>query len=215
MSHWGDMLTLDGFSFIMEGLIQFNDYVMGLSMIIFWFVVMLLIYMWVEGVSGDRDLGGTLMLEAVWTVLPMILLIFMAYPSLVLLYLGDVRSCSELSVVVTGHQWYWEYSSGCTNFDSYMSLSDGFRVLDVDNRLILPIDINVSVLLTSSDVIHSWAVPSLGFKVDCVPGRLNHLFFSIVKCGVYYGQCSELCGAMHSFMPIVIEGISVGDFICT
>nr|QEG77744.1 cytochrome c oxidase subunit 2 [Brentisentis yangtzensis] len=214
MTHWGGVNMLDGFSLIVEGLIQFNDYVVGLMVCIFWFVILLMLCEVVWGSSGDRDLNVVTILEAVWTLLPMILLLFMAYPSLILLYLGDEQGGQVLSVVVTGHQWYWDYSvMGSEDFSSYMESDSGFRVLDVDNRLVLPIFTGVSVLLTSSDVIHSWAVPSLGFKIDCIPGRLNHFILQIIKGGVYYGQCSELCGAMHSFMPIVIEAVSIEDFI--
>nr|AMK47823.1 cytochrome c oxidase subunit 2 [Centrorhynchus aluconis] len=208
MVRWGQVGLSDGFSMFMEGLIQFNDYVTSLSLFIFWFVVILVILeCWGKGYGGDRDVGGVFVLEFVWTLLPMILLVFMAYPSLVLLYMSEVGSSSDVSVMVVGHQWYWEYEgAGCAE-DSYMDSGLGYRLLDVDNRLVLPSFQMVGVGVTSADVIHSWAVPSLGVKMDCIPGRVNQLMLEVLGAGVFYGQCSELCGVMHSFMPIVVEAV--------
>nr|YP_011002174.1 cytochrome c oxidase subunit II [Corynosoma villosum]WPN89826.1 cytochrome c oxidase subunit II [Corynosoma villosum] len=216
MVHWGNSGLTDGLSLFMEGVVQFNDYVMSLSLFIFWFVVVLVVMESVKyGRGGDRDASSVFVLEFVWTLLPMILLVFMAYPSMVLLYMGDVTLDYDISVVVVGHQWYWEYFSGLVSEASYMtSLSDGgFRLLDVDNRLVLPSFEGVMFSMTSADVIHSWAVPALGIKMDCIPGRLNQVSAEILGCGVFYGQCSELCGVLHSFMPIVVEVVSLGDFM--
>nr|QDM37031.1 cytochrome c oxidase subunit 2 [Centrorhynchus milvus] len=210
MVRWGGGGMSDALSMFMEGLVQFNDYVVSLSLFIFWFVVVLVVLECMGGgYGGDRDVGGVFVLEFVWTLLPMILLVFMAYPSLVLLYMSEVGSDCGLSVMVVGHQWYWEYGVGEDYFDSYKSEEGvGYRLLDVDNRLVLPSFEMVWVGLTSEDVVHSWAVPSLGVKVDCVPGRVNELLLEVLGCGVFYGQCSELCGVMHSFMPIVVEVVS-------
>nr|YP_011002186.1 cytochrome c oxidase subunit II [Bolbosoma nipponicum]WPN89838.1 cytochrome c oxidase subunit II [Bolbosoma nipponicum] len=216
MMHWGNSGLTDGFSLFMEGAVQFNDYVMGLSLFIFWFVVVLVVMESVKyGRGGDRDVGSVFLLEFVWTLLPMILLVFMAYPSMVLLYMSDVTPDCDVSVVIVAHQWYWEYFSGTSSFDSYMLgvAETGFRLLDVDNRLVVPSFESVSLSTTSADVIHSWAVPALGVKVDCIPGRLNQITTEILGCGVFYGQCSELCGVLHSFMPIVVEAVSLGDFM--
>nr|QJI81293.1 cytochrome c oxidase subunit 2 [Centrorhynchus clitorideus] len=212
MVRWGGSGMSDALSMFMEGLVQFNDYVVSLSLFIFWFVVVLVILECVGGgYGGDRDVGGVFVLEFVWTLLPMILLVFMAYPSLVLLYMSEVSGDSEVAVMVVGHQWYWEYEVGSVSENSYMVMpnEEGYRLMDVDNRLVVPSFESVWVGLTSEDVIHSWAVPALGIKVDCIPGRVNELIMEVLGCGVFYGQCSELCGVMHSFMPIVVEVVGI------
>jgi len=157
----------------------------------------------------DRKLLEDQGLETVWTVIPAVLLVFLALPSLRLLYLvDDIRSPSVTAKSV-GHQWYWRYERvfGDQGFDSYITKGDVYRNLDVDNRLVLNSNSNVQIITTSADVIHSWAVPRLGVKMDSVPGRLNTIIFNSRKNGVMYGQCSEICGANHSFMPIVVEVI--------
>nr|YP_009241151.1 cytochrome c oxidase subunit II [Plagiorhynchus transversus]AMK97084.1 cytochrome c oxidase subunit 2 [Plagiorhynchus transversus] len=217
MIHWGLSSMADGISMFMEGVIQFNDYVMSLSGFIFWFVVILVILECLGGAKGgEREAGGVFVLEFVWTFLPMLLLVFMAYPSMLLLYMSDVSEEADLFISVVGHQWFWEYKSlGGGGEMSYMEdfKEGGYRLLDVDNRLTLPLMGSLVLNLTSEDVIHSWAVPSLGVKMDCVPGRLNQLGVEVVTPGVYYGQCSELCGILHSFMPIVVEVVGEEDFM--
>jgi len=160
-------------------------------------------------------------IETIWTVIPAVILIFLALPSLRLLYLLDEVGDCSLTVKSIGHQWYWSYEySDFLNieFDSYMvptnELERGdFRLLEVDHRVVLPTQTDIRVLVTSADVIHSWTVPSLGVKADAVPGRLNQLRFYIKYPGVFYGQCSEICGANHSFIPIVVEAVPLKNFI--
>jgi cytochrome c oxidase subunit 2 len=159
-------------------------------------------------------------LETIWTVVPMVVLLFIAFPSLYLLYLIEEVSKPALAVKVVGHQWYWEYEYSTSffqhSFDSYMlSSSDEFiyRTLDVDNRLVLPTLSRIMFLVTSADVLHSWTVPSLGIKVDAVPGRLNYLTRKSLYSGVYFGQCREICGSNHSFMPIVLEFVPMGSYL--
>ena len=160
-------------------------------------------------------------IETIWTVIPAIILIFLALPSLRLLYLLDEVGDCRLTVKSIGHQWYWSYEySDFLNieFDSYMvptnELERGdFRLLEVDHRVVLPTQTDIRVLVTSADVIHSWTVPSLGVKADAVPGRLNQLSFYVKYPGVFYGQCSEICGANHSFMPIVVEAVPLKNFM--
>nr|AFJ14733.1 cytochrome c oxidase subunit II [Pomphorhynchus tereticollis]AFJ14769.1 cytochrome c oxidase subunit II [Pomphorhynchus tereticollis] len=209
MLKWGEVGLSDGVSVFEEGVVQFNDYIMVMSLFVFWFVMLLVLVEVVLKTGGDREGGGGLILEAVWTLLPMLVLVFMAYPSLVLLYVGESFSGYSYQVLVVGRQWYWDYVVNGAVDCSYMvgEGGSGYRVLDVDNRLVVPAFMGVEVLCTSGDVIHSWAVPSLGVKVDCVPGRLNRVELEILGGGVFYGQCSELCGVMHSFMPIVVEVI--------
>jgi cytochrome c oxidase subunit 2 len=165
-------------------------------------------------------------LELVWTIAPALVLIAIAFPSFRLLYLMDEVISPTLTIKVIGHQWFWsyEYSDFITDnentieFDSYMipesDLEVGqFRLLDVDNKLIIPVDCHIRLIVTGSDVLHSFGVPSLGLKLDAVPGRLNQVSFLAERSGIYFGQCSEICGVWHGFMPIVIEAVSSSDFL--
>jgi len=148
-----------------------------------------------------------------------------AIPSFALLYSLDEVINPSMTLKVIGHQWYWsyEYSNSSNpknilNFDSYMKSEEdltlgNFRLLEVDNRIVLPIKIHIRLLVTAADVLHSWAVPSLGIKVDACPGRLNQVFLFLKREGVFYGQCSEICGINHGFMPIVVQGVKIDKFI--
>lgn len=158
-------------------------------------------------------------LEIVWTLVPVVILGFIAAPSLKLLYFMDKIQDAEVTIKVTGHQWYWEYDypDQKINYNSNMIPSHKIqpgqiRMLDVDNPVVLPVDTNVRVLVTSADVIHSWAVPSFGVKLDTVPGHLRETWVRIHKPGVYYGQCSELCGQGHGFMSIAVKAVSKEEF---
>lgn len=160
-------------------------------------------------------------LETIWTTLPAVILIFLALPSLRLLYLIDEIPDPQLTVKAIGHQWYWSYeylSLDHLEFNSYIiptqDLEPGiFRLLEVDHRAVVPIKTEVQILISSADVIHSFALPSLGIKVDAIPGRQNQIGFSILRPGVYYGQCSEICGTDHSFIPIALEVVNLSSFI--
>lgn len=159
------------------------------------------------------------LLEIIWTTIPVLILVFIAFPSFKILYMMDVTPKADLTIKATGSQWYWtyEYPDHDIKFDSNILAEDQlkpgqFRLFEVDNRVIVPTGTNVRVITTSSDVIHSWAVPAFGVKRDSVPGRLNETWFHVKKEGVYYGQCSELCGVKHGFMPIVVEAVSPAKF---
>ena len=159
------------------------------------------------------------LLEIIWTAIPVLVLVFIAFPSFKLLYMMDVTPKAELTIKATGNQWYWtyEYPDLDIRFDSNIVAEDQlkpgqFRLLEVDNRVMVPTNTNVRVITTSTDVLHSWAVPAFGVKRDSIPGRLNETWFNVKKEGVYYGQCSELCGVKHGFMPIVVEAISPEQF---
>nr|YP_006353.1 cytochrome c oxidase subunit II [Siphonodentalium lobatum]AAP91674.1 cytochrome c oxidase subunit II [Siphonodentalium lobatum] len=152
------------------------------------------------------------LLEITWTAAPAVILIFLAVPSLRLLYLLDEELSPTMSLKAIGHQWYWSYQTDTTEFDSYMVkeedlLPGNMRLLEVDNRLFTPFGSTSRLVVTSADVIHAWTIPSMGIKADAVPGRLNQLNLFSDRPGVFYGQCSEICGANHSFMPIVLEMI--------
>jgi len=167
------------------------------------------------------------LLEIVWTILPALVLLVIAIPSFTLLYSLDELIDPVVTLKIVGHQWYWsyEYSDYATleggeslNFDSYMVSTDdltygSFRLLEVDNRVVLPVNSHIRLLVTAADVLHSWAVPSFGIKVDACPGRLSQASLFLKREGVYYGQCSEICGVNHGFMPIVVKGVSVDTFI--
>nr|YP_007183169.1 cytochrome c oxidase subunit II [Macracanthorhynchus hirudinaceus]CCA94499.2 Cytochrome oxidase subunit 2 [Macracanthorhynchus hirudinaceus] len=218
MMEWGRVSMFDGFSVFMEKLVEFNDYMTVLSLVVVWFVLSLLVNELIVNMINVWDMESV-MVEFIWTVLPLMLLGFMAYPSMVLLYMYDEGKIVDLIVKVVGHQWYWEYETylgGEVSYNSYMT-SQGddvvYRLLDVDNRLVLPLFSSVQLLITSADVIHSWDLPSLGVKVDAIPGIINQATVSLIVPGVMYGQCSELCGVNHSFMPIVVEVVSMIDYL--
>jgi cytochrome c oxidase subunit 2 len=168
---------------------------------------------------------GTL-IELVWTVTPAFVLIAIAFPSFKLLYLMDEVISPSMTIKVVGHQWYWSYelsdfvdeAGDAIEYDSYMvpesDLEDGqLRLLEVDNRVVLPVDTHVRFVVTGADVIHDFAVPSLGLKIDACPGRLNQTSVLTQREGVFYGQCSELCGPYHGFMPIAVEVVDLDQYL--
>jgi cytochrome c oxidase subunit 2 len=178
-----------------------------------------------SGITHKYLNHGTL-IELIWTITPAFILIAIAFPSFRLLYLLDEVISPTITIKVAGHQWYWsyEYSDYITEegeaieFDSYMvpdsDLELGqFRILEVDNKVVVPADTHVRLIITATDVLHSFAVPSLGLKADAVPGRLNQTSFLAERTGTFYGQCSEICGVWHAFMPIAIESVSVMEFL--
>lgn len=160
------------------------------------------------------------LLEVVWTAVPIMILVIIAIPSLKLLYFSAKPQDAEMTLKVTGHQWYWTYAypdQGDMTFDSIPVAAEELkpgqpRLLTVDNPVVLPVDTTIQVLVTADDVIHNWAVPSLGLKKDATPGRTNETWVRINQPGTYYGMCSELCGVNHYFMPIQIEALSKEDF---
>jgi cytochrome c oxidase subunit 2 len=168
---------------------------------------------------------GTL-IELVWTITPALILIAIAFPSFKLLYLMDEVMSPSMTIKVVGHQWYWTYQySDFVNedgesieFDSYMipetDLEEGqLRLLEVDNRVVVPVDTHIRFIVTGADVIHDFAVPALGIKIDCTPGRLNQTSVLVQREGLYYGQCSEICGVYHGFMPIAVEAVSLEKYL--
>jgi cytochrome c oxidase subunit 2 len=214
---------------IMEGIINFHNHIMFFMICVGVFVLWLIgrcliLYKSSSNLKKVDNFTHATAVEVVWTVVPAIILMVIAIPSFALLYSMDEMLDSSITLKVIGHQWYWNYeysdynhlkedNSGI-NFDSYM-LVDGpgyFRLLEVDNRVILPINTHIRVLITAADVLHSWAVPSFGVKVDACPGRLNQTTVFIKKPGIFFGQCSELCGTNHGFMPICVEAVTMFDY---
>nr|QHN59985.1 cytochrome oxidase subunit 2 [Henricia leviuscula] len=219
MANWTQLGLQDASSPIMEELIYFHDY----TLIILTLITTIVFYglaSLVFSTNTNRFFLEGQNLETIWTIIPALILIFIALPSLQLLYLMDEVSTPFLTLKAIGHQWYWSYEYADyreLEFDSYMiptnELNNGEpRLLNVDNRIVLPSQTPIRVLVSSSDVLHSWAIPSLGVKMDAVPGRLNQVNFFLSRCGIFYGQCSEICGANHSFMPIVIESTNFNNF---
>nr|AHX97812.1 cytochrome c oxidase subunit II [Paroligoneurus sp. QL-2014] len=221
MSTWMMTNFQDSNSFVMSLMIYFHDF----SLMILIVILMLILYImfwFMTNLLVNRNILHNQLIEIVWTLIPMFILIFMVVPSLKILYiLEDINNNMYMTIKILGHQWYWSYEySDFYNieFDSFMIkdlLMDksNFRLLDVDNRLVLPYNFMIRSLISSMDVIHSWTIPSLGVKVDAMPGRINQSIFKLNRVGVFFGQCSEICGLNHSFMPIVLESANMWFFM--
>nr|AUR43707.1 cytochrome c oxidase subunit II [Lasioderma serricorne] len=220
MATWQMLSSQDGMSPLMEQLLFFHDHTMMILILITMMVGYLMISLFFNKFNYRFLLEGQL-IELIWTILPAIILLFIALPSLRILYMLDEVNNASLTIKTIGHQWYWSYEYfdfKNIEFDSYMipineMLDFNFRLLDVDNRLVLPMNSKIRLMVTATDVIHSWALSSLGVKIDATPGRLNQTSFFINYPGLLYGQCSEICGSNHSFMPIVIESVSIKNFL--
>lgn len=207
---------------VMEGIQSMHSLLMIVAAFVATFVSLMLFYILMRFRASKNPVPSKTahhtMLEVVWTLIPVIILVVIGIPSMKLLFELDKPQNPDITIKAIGHQWYWSYEYPAQNgksfsFDSYMiedkDLKPGqLRLLEVDNRVVIPVNATVRVIVTSTDVLHSFAVPSLGIKRDAVPGRINETWFRIAKEGVYYGQCSELCGVKHGFMPIAIEVVS-------
>nr|ASN65978.1 cytochrome c oxidase subunit 2 [Pogonostoma subtiligrossum] len=220
MATWSNLNLQDGVSPLMEQLSFFHDHTLMILTMITLLVGYLMTTLFFNNYINRYLLEGQL-IEIIWTILPAITLIFIALPSLRLLYLLDEICNPSLTLKSIGHQWYWSYEYSDFSdleFDSYMlnqndMNANNFRLIDVDNRIVMPFNSQVRVLITATDVIHSWTIPALGVKTDATPGRLNQTSFLLNRPGLYYGQCSEICGTNHSFMPITIESVPTFNFI--
>lgn len=210
---------------LLEGMIFFHNYLMFfltfIGVFVCWLLYCCIIVFNAQTNRRPKIFAHISVLEIIWTILPAFVLVLIAIPSFSLLYSLDELIDPNLTLKVIGHQWYWSYEysdfisnsipySCSFNYDSYMvatsDLTKGaFRLLEVDNRVVLPVRTHIRLLITASDVIHSWAIPSFGIKVDAVPGRLSQASLFVKRQGVYYGQCSEICGINHGFMPIVVK----------
>nr|ABY55878.1 cytochrome oxidase subunit II [Pterostichus crenicollis]ABY55915.1 cytochrome oxidase subunit II [Pterostichus nr. crenicollis KWW-2007]ABY55919.1 cytochrome oxidase subunit II [Pterostichus inermis]ABY55920.1 cytochrome oxidase subunit II [Pterostichus inermis]ABY55921.1 cytochrome oxidase subunit II [Pterostichus inermis] len=220
MATWSNLSLQNSNSPLMEQLTFFHDH----TLMILTMITMLVGYLMMT-LSYNKYINRYLLegqtIEVIWTILPAITLVFIALPSLQLLYLLDEVSNPLMTLKSIGHQWYWSYEYSdfkMLEFDSFLISSNemennNFRLLDVDNRIILPFNAQIRVLVTATDVIHSWTIPALGVKIDATPGRLNQTNFFMNRVGLFYGQCSEICGANHSFMPIVIESVPINTFV--
>jgi cytochrome c oxidase subunit 2 len=209
---------------IMDQIHEFNTLLSIIIVLISIFVLSLLAY----AVWRFRERSNPIpsktshntLIEVLWTVVPVLILVLIAVPSFKLLYHEDVIPQADLTIKATGHQWYWSYEypdNGDIAFDSFIVADDDLqpgqpRLLTTDTNVVLPIDTTIRVLITADDVIHSWAVPAFGVKTDAIPGRVNETWMKIERVGMYYGQCSELCGDNHGFMPIAVKAVSKEDF---
>lgn len=220
MAQWSQLLFQDAASPTISQLIGFHDHAIILLTLVTAVVGQALLRIFINKLTC-RTLLEAQQIETIWTILPAIVLQFLAIPSLRLLYLIDEIINPALTIKAIGHQWYWRYQYADFNklrFDAYMTPLDSiqrgqFRLLEVDNRIVIPINVEVRIIITSSDVIHAWAIPCLGVKTDATPGRLNQIGILINRPGVFYGQCSEICGANHSFIPIALEAVNQESFI--
>lgn len=215
----------------MEGLIELHDNIMYYLVLILFAVSWILFsiirnFVETRAAIAHKYLNHGTLIELIWTITPAVILILIAFPSFKLLYLMDEVNDPSMTITVEGHQWYWSYqypdfidsNEELIEFDSYIvpesDLEEGgLRMLEVDNRVIVPEETHIRFVITSGDVIHSFAAPSLGIKCDAYPGRLNQVSTFINREGVFYGQCSEICGILHSSMPIVIESVSLPSFL--
>lgn len=209
----------DATSPIMEELLHFHDHALIIVFLISSLVLYLISVILTTSLTHTSTIDAQ-EVETIWTILPAIILIIIALPSLRILYMIDEINNPYLTVKTIGHQWYWSYEYTDyedLTFDSYIvptqDLKPGeLRLLEVDNRVVLPMELTIRILISSEDVLHSWAVPSLGLKTDAIPGRLNQTTLLSTRPGLYYGQCSEICGSNHSFIPIVLELVPLKYF---
>nr|YP_009564767.1 cytochrome c oxidase subunit II [Henosepilachna vigintioctopunctata]QAY82218.1 cytochrome c oxidase subunit II [Henosepilachna vigintioctopunctata] len=218
MASWKMMFLQDSSSYLLEQLSFFHDH----TLLILTMITCLVGYMMMSLMFNNfnyRFLLEGQTIELIWTLMPALTLILIALPSLKLIYIIDEIRNPMLTLKTLGHQWYWSYEYSDFNsieFDSYMIPTNNnfnFRLIETDNRTILPFETQIRLLVSSTDVIHSWTIPSTGIKIDASPGRLNQMSFTLNRTGLFYGQCSEICGMNHSFMPISIESISPNMFI--
>lgn len=212
-----------------EGILELHDNIMFYLLVILGLVSWMLytiVITYSKNPIAYKYIKHGQTIEIIWTIFPAVVLLIIAFPSFILLYLCDEVISPAITIKAIGYQWYWKYEysdfiddKGETiEFESYMIpedlLEEGqLRQLDVDSPIVCPVDTHIRFIVTAADVIHDFAIPSLGIKIDAVPGRLNQTSALIQREGVYYGQCSELCGVMHSSMPIKIEAVSLGEFL--
>lgn len=220
MTQWGQLIFQDAASPIILQIIAFHDHALLVLTLVITLVAYALVALMLNKYSS-RFTTEAQQVETVWTIVPALILLFLALPSLRLLYLTDELRQPSVRVKAIGHQWYWSYEYSdfpSVEFDSYIIPTDDlqlgeFRLLEVDNRIVIPIQLEIRLLVTAADVIHSWTIPALGIKIDGIPGRLNQLGFTVSRPGVFYGQCSEICGANHTFIPIAMEVVNTQSFI--
>nr|QKK36452.1 cytochrome c oxidase subunit II [Trioza erytreae] len=212
---WLKFSFYDSASPIMEQLIMFHDY----SMLVISTILSMVFFMMLKMIQNKMTSNSILenqMIELIWTLIPTFILSLIALPSLHLLYLMDELYNPLLTIKILGHQWYWSYEYNDFNsieFDSYLSPQSTFRLLEVDNTTPMPLNCQIRLITSSYDVLHAWTIPAMGLKMDATPGRLNQMSLFPNRTGMFFGQCSEICGANHSFMPISVDVIPMNFFV--
>lgn len=216
MIFWGQYGLQNALRVTIEQIIYFHDYLIIVIIIIMCIVGYFLVFV-LSSKTYSSSIVADHLVERLWTILPIVVLIFLVYPSIYLLYLIDERRIEFLCTLkVIGHQWYWSYKIDglfSLDIDSYIDRERKVRLIDVDNRVVVPVQEHIRALITSRDVLHSWALPSLGVKIDAIPGRLNQFVFIVILNSIIHGQCREICGVNHSFIPIVIEAVRLQDLL--
>ncbi len=215
----------DAHSPTMEKIVSFNDILFWICVVMSVFVMGIMAYIFIRFNAKRNPVPQKFthnsLIEVLWTVIPVIVLVAIAIPSFRLLYFMDRTDEAEMTIKAIGHQWYWTYEypdlGDDISFDAVMLTEDELeegqlRLLETDESVVVPIDTNIRLLVTADDVIHAWTIPSFGIKIDAVPGRINEGWFRVDAVGIYYGQCSELCGRDHGFMPIRVEAVSKEDY---
>lgn len=217
---WSNLNFQNANTPIIEQLIIFHDHTIMVILII---TVIVGYIMWIIIIKrfNNRFILENQIIEVVWTIIPAIILIFIAMPSLKILYILEETTKPIITIKTIGHQWFWSYEYSDfkkIEFDSYIIKSNHesdsqLRLLETDNKIVLPFNVKTRILITSDDVIHSWTIPALGVKVDASPGRINQGNLVIRRPGLFFGQCSEICGANHRFIPIILERVNINSFI--
>jgi len=204
---------------VMESIISFHNLLVWIITIITLFVLALLVIVVVKFNAKANPVPSktthNTLIEVAWTLIPVLILVAIAVPSFRLLFLQLDIPKADLTVKVTGKQWYWSYAypdNGKFEFDSLLAQDKKPRLLGVDNEMVVPVNKVVRIQTTGADVIHAFAIPAFGIKIDSIPGRLNETWFKATKTGMFYGQCSELCGKDHAFMPIAVRVVSDQEF---
>jgi len=215
MPNWTAVTFQDRTSFSIEHIIFFHDHaiiiLISITILTFYLVISLIVRK-----KFNKFIIEGQEIETIWTVLPAVILIFIALPSLKTLYLIEDTKNPRLTIKINGHQWYWSYeftSINSNEIDNFIENSNFLRLLKTRETINLPINTSIRSIITSADVIHSWTVQSIGVKVDALPGRLNQIFIISKRLGLFTGQCSEICGMNHSFIPILINMITPKTFI--
>jgi cytochrome c oxidase subunit II len=211
----------DAHSPTMEKIVSFNDVLLWLCIVFSVFIMGLMAYILFrfnrKRNPVPQKFSHNSLIEVLWTVIPVIVLVIIAIPSFRLLYYMDRTTEAEMTIKAIGHQWYWSYEypelGEDFTFDAFMLAEDELeegqlRMLETDESVVVPVDTNIRLLVTADDVLHAWTIPSFGIKIDAVPGRINEGWFRVDAEGIYYGQCSELCGREHAFMPIRVKAVS-------
>lgn len=220
LATWSNLNFQNANSPIIEQLIIFHDHTIIIVLVITIIVRYIISIIIIKRFNNRFRLENQIV-ELVWTILPAFILIFIAIPSLKILYILEENSKPILSIKTIGHQWFWSYEYSDfkkIEFDSYIKNTNSleqneFRLIETDNKIVIPFNTQTRILMTSADVIHSWTVPVLGVKVDASPGRINQGNLIIRRPGIFYGQCSEICGANHRFIPIIVERVNINAFI--